>query len=87
MLAVQLKNEIETTVGLEVNLVQLLEGPSIAQVAQALSDDFAGEPPAAYAPAVSRQAADDRPASLDHLSDEEVDALLLRLSGHGGDAV
>ncbi len=41
MMAVQLKNQIEDALGIEVALVRFLEGPSIAEIAQVLSDDLA----------------------------------------------
>jgi hypothetical protein len=78
MMAVQIKNQVDAALGVNVNLVKFLEGATIADIARSLSDDVAAgpgerEPPREAVPTALL----DR---LDQLTEDEVEALLLRMS-------
>jgi acyl carrier protein len=85
LMAVEIKNRIESDLGLVVPMVKLLQGPSLAQLgAYVLEHVAALEPSTApkptLAPETERQpAAQQLLAQLDQLSDDQVDALLADL--------
>jgi len=85
LMAVEMKNRIETDLGVVVPMVKLLQGPSIAQLgAYVLEHVAALEPATAPKPTVAPET--ERPpaarqllAQLDQLTDDQVDALLTDL--------
>jgi natural product biosynthesis luciferase-like monooxygenase protein len=73
LMAIEIKNRVETSLGLNLPLVSLLEGPSVAQLAARLSNELSEPPP---------QADEERLAHLlnmvGQLSDDEARELLDR---------
>jgi acyl carrier protein len=98
LMALELKNRIEADLGVVVPMVQLLQGPTTAQLAVLVSDKLAEAGaveamPASAVPATDSRPLDDRPdgenaaqllATLDQLSDEQVDTLLNELLAEDG---
>ena len=90
LMAVELKNRIAVDLGVNVPMVKFLQGPSVAQAAVQILDQFTAElstPAALSAPSVVQPWAEhvngdtevQRLAQLDQLSDEEVNSLLTEL--------
>jgi natural product biosynthesis luciferase-like monooxygenase protein len=73
LMAIEIKNRVESSLGLNLPLVSLLEGPSVAQLAARLSDEMSEPPPPTE---------DERLAQLlkmvEQLSDDEARELLDR---------
>ncbi len=84
LMAVELKSRMEHALGLTLPIVELLRGPSIRQLSQLLLVQFTGEEaterPAVDTPLPPPATQDSTPAALieqvEHLSEQEVDALL-----------
>lgn len=84
LMAVELKSRMEHALGLTLPTVELLRGPSIRQLSQLLLVQFSGEEaterPAVDTPLPPPATQDSAPAALieqvEHLSEQEVDALL-----------
>lgn len=77
-MAVELKNRIELDIGVLIPMVRLLQGPSLAQIAEQLAEQLA-QGDAARPEPVPVAAADpaaDLLAKVDEMSDEEVEAML-----------
>jgi hypothetical protein len=68
LMAVQLKNRIETDLGVLVPIAHFLQSPSVAQLTAQLLEQLA--------PMLSTSIAEQTLVSIDQLSDEEVDAML-----------
>jgi acyl carrier protein len=85
LMAVEMKNRIETDLGVVVPMVKLLQGPSIAQLAAHVLAQVAALEPATAPKPTSAAKTEDQPAAqqllaqLDQLSDDQVDALLTDL--------
>jgi acyl carrier protein len=88
LMAIELKNRIETDLGVTVPMVKFLEGPSVGDLAKCVADLLVpaiGPGPTATSdlPAngdLDPRAADELLARLDDLSDDQVDALLAGLT-------
>jgi acyl transferase domain-containing protein/acyl-CoA synthetase (AMP-forming)/AMP-acid ligase II/acyl carrier protein len=82
LMAIELKNRVETSLGLELPMMALIQGPSIAQLATQLLEQGLGGAagPAPTGPAsaaeVASEQAQEMLAKVDQLDDAEVDALL-----------
>jgi polyketide synthase 12/epothilone polyketide synthase D len=77
LMALELRNRIQTEVGVTVPLVTIVEGPAVSELATMVADRFgeaAGGQEAAPPPAREQHA-----ESVDDLSDESVDELLRQL--------
>jgi acyl carrier protein len=77
LMAVELKNRVETDLELAVPVTALLQGPTLSQLAAIVLDQLAQKAPAGQEP--SRDGQESEPeilAKLDDLTDEEVDTLL-----------
>jgi hypothetical protein len=91
-MAIEIKNRVEEELDVEVHLVQLVEGPTIARLAGLLVPQLDSQRPPAKrgddeSPSVRVDVTDltEEEASqlldrLDELSDEEVDALMHRMN-------
>ena len=100
LMAIELKNKVEIDLGITLSMVMFLQGPSIAQLtAQVLSqiesDAFllsaAQDPRPAItgisqADAAEREKAQELLATLDELTDEDVDSLLTVLRSEDGNS-
>jgi acyl transferase domain-containing protein/acyl-CoA synthetase (AMP-forming)/AMP-acid ligase II/acyl carrier protein len=89
LMAIELKNRIETDLGVTVPMVKFLEGPSVRDLAGfVVTQMLANHPPStAVAPAagLDANAASQLLGHIDDLSDEQVDALLAELTAEKGD--
>ena len=85
LMAVEMKNHIESDLGVVVPMVKLLQGPSVAQLAAHVMAQVVALKPATSPEPASAVKAEDQPeaqqllAQLDQLSDDQVDALLTDL--------
>jgi acyl carrier protein len=85
LMAVEMKNRIESDLGLVVPMVKLLQGPSLAQLGAYVLEHVAALEPATAPKLTSAAKAVDQPeaqqllAQLDQLSNDQVDALLADL--------
>jgi hypothetical protein len=78
-MAIELRNRIETDLGVVMSLVHFLQGPSVAQLAALLLDQLPATASASPPSPSPQGKAEQRLANLDQLSDEEVSALLTEM--------
>jgi acyl transferase domain-containing protein/acyl carrier protein len=84
LMAVEMKNRIELDIGVLIPMVRLLQGPSLAQVAEQLArqlmvgDDAVDRPASAFTVAAPQSITvpQDMVTRIDQMSDEEVESLL-----------
>lgn len=84
LMAVEMKNRIELDIGVLIPIVRLLQGPSLAQIAEQLArqlmvgDDAVDRPASASTVAAPQSVAlpEDLITRIDQMSDEEVESLL-----------
>jgi acyl carrier protein len=84
LMAVEMKNRIELDIGVLIPIVRLLQGPSLAQVAEQLArqlmvgDDAVDRPASASTVAAPQSVVlpEDLITRIDQMSDEEVESLL-----------
>jgi acyl carrier protein len=86
LMAVELKNRIAVDLGVNVPMVRFLQGPSVAQAATQILDQIAAEtsvpstPPAPHQEEYKNGAANGQLlATIDQLSDEEVNSMLTEM--------
>ena len=81
LMAVELKNRVETDLELKIPVTALLQGPTLSQLATLLLDQLAPQaaPGEAVLPITGREDEAEVLANLDDLSDEEVDTMLQEL--------
>jgi acyl transferase domain-containing protein/acyl-CoA synthetase (AMP-forming)/AMP-acid ligase II/Zn-dependent alcohol dehydrogenase/NADP-dependent 3-hydroxy acid dehydrogenase YdfG/acyl carrier protein len=90
LMALELKNRVAETLEVELSVVALVDGPSIAKLSALLADllpvSRAGNGHDPAAEDVTPEQAEDILGRLDHLSDDEVDSLLAEIAptGAGG---
>jgi acyl transferase domain-containing protein len=80
LMAVELRNWVETNLGVALSTLDVMRGPSITELARRLMDSFLdadAAAPADQAPVPIE--ADGIHASIERLSDKEVDAMLLKI--------
>jgi acyl carrier protein len=87
LMAVEIRNRVEATLGVSLPLVSILEGPSVTRLAAVVAQRFAEAPPPSPAgsPAPARELdsqgrAGDLLSRVDQLSDSEVDSLLAEMA-------
>jgi acyl carrier protein len=76
LMAVELKNRVETDLEFALPVTALLQGPTLSQLAGILLDQLAPQISTEAAPPNGHEAEEELLAKLDELSDEEVDTLL-----------
>jgi phthiocerol/phenolphthiocerol synthesis type-I polyketide synthase D len=76
LMAVELKNRVELDLGIPLPVIDLLQGPSVAQLATLLLERLTTKPASAAASAPYALPPEQLLARLDSLSDAEIDKLL-----------
>ena len=76
LMAVELKNRVETEMEVALPVTALLQGPTLAQLAAVLLEQLTEQAPAAATAPTGQESESVLLAKLDELSDEEVDELL-----------
>jgi len=76
LMAVEIGNQIQAMVGVEVPMMKLMEGLSIAGLSEYVIEQLGGEDALAASPPSAQQTAEQVQEQVAQLSDEEVDALL-----------
>jgi NADPH:quinone reductase-like Zn-dependent oxidoreductase/acyl carrier protein len=84
LMAVELKNRVETEFAISVPVTALLQGPTLSQLATIVLEQLTEEEPAPEAGPAPSQAEEELLATIDQLSDEEVDHLLEELLDEEG---
>jgi NAD(P)-dependent dehydrogenase (short-subunit alcohol dehydrogenase family)/acyl carrier protein len=84
LMAVELKNRVETDLEMSVPVTVLLQGPSIAQLTTALLDQLPATTSAPAGAPEAQEIDDQVQAQVDELSDEEVDELLNAMANEVG---
>ena len=79
LMAVELKNRVETEFAISVPVTALLQGPTLAQLAAIVLEQLTEEEPAAASELPPPTTEEELLATIDQLSDEEVDHLLEEL--------
>jgi acyl transferase domain-containing protein/acyl-CoA synthetase (AMP-forming)/AMP-acid ligase II len=81
LMAVELRNRLQSELGLTFSLTRLMDGPSLRQIAAQLATEVAAtpEPAPAENESIAPEEANRLLDQLDHLSEAELDALLKKL--------
>jgi epothilone polyketide synthase D len=85
LMAIELKNRIETSFAVRLATTKLLQGPTVTELAEWLSKEVRGGEPAAATAAPVRKTTE-MSVRVEELSEEEVDSMLKDFLTAGGDA-